>query len=1055
MRSLHYAFLASASFAALAIAAPANAQTPEPVQPGGDPCQAPADQRDPNVTCPPADSPAGEAVSQGAQVTPEDEGVVVVGSRIRRDRFNTADPVTIINRDAAVDAGFNSTAEVLQSVSVTGGTSQIGNQFGGFVVEGGGGVNTLGLRGLGPTRTLILLNGRRVAPAGTRGQVGAADLNVLPNAILDRIEVLNTGASSIYGSDAVAGVVNIVTLSKFNGLAVEAAVQAPEIGAGTTQRYSITAGTSGERFSILGSLELYDRNRITIGDQPWARCSTERIRDGAGGPVGSGDFIDPATGQPKCFPLDSGGVTVNTIGVGFGTTFPGTGGIPFGDPGFAPGLGPQGFNVYCTRFRPDPTVTAGSSVSPLPGFECVSGFLYQPGNPGSFVGTSLNVRDTFAPSILQSDIISPTRNYTGYLTGTYDTDFFGDGQVYAELLVHRRKSQQNGQKQFTIDYFPNSPLLSPELQAAVGAGANGGIRVFADYGIYQSTQDEDFVKASAGFRGDLPFASSWRYDLYAAKSWSDGEYMFESILTDRLQKSLNAVQAVDANGNPIPGQFVCADPAGGCVAAPVLTADIVGGRFRQVAPDWFNYVTVDDVGRTKFREWTANLTVDGPLFRLPGGDAQGAFGLEYRKSSIDDTPSTNSQIGNLAGFTTSLPTRGSDNVWEAFGEVELPVLRNVPFAEELTFNVSGRYTDYKSYGSDTTYKVGGLYSPTRWLSLRGSYGTSYRAPALFEQFLGATSGFLPSNIDPCDGLASVNNPTVADRCLNVDNLPLTFVQNNSVTVLQLGGAEANLKAETSKNLTFGTVFQPPLGSFGNFSLAVDYFRIEINDGVAQLSSTTLLNGCYNGSRPEYCVFIDREPFTIAGTGALTVNQRYINIATDIVKGIDFVARFDKDIGPGKLDIGANVVHILDRINQTNPDSDATNFVGSIGNPKWAGVGHIGYDIGPWYVRWGSEFIQGTDDSFLTEDIDGDGNIDFPTDVYDFSVPDYWLHTASVRFEPSDRYSLTAGIRNVFDKNPPKISFLDPFVNRISNVPLQSGWDFRGRTFFINAQAKIF
>ena len=186
------------------------------------------------------------------------------------------DPVTVINRQAAVDAGFNSTAEVLQSVGVTGGTGQINDTFGGLVVEGGPGVNTLSLRGLGPTRTLILLNGRRIAPAGTRGQVGAADLNVLPNAVLDRIEVLNTGASSVYGSDAVAGVVNIVTLSKFNGLAVEAAVTAPEIGAGTTQRYAITAGTSGERFSVLGSLELFDRNRITQADQPWARCPQQR-----------------------------------------------------------------------------------------------------------------------------------------------------------------------------------------------------------------------------------------------------------------------------------------------------------------------------------------------------------------------------------------------------------------------------------------------------------------------------------------------------------------------------------------------------------------------------------------------------------------------------------------------------------------------------------------------------------------------------------------------------------------------------------------------------------
>ena len=387
MRPLSYAFLTSASFAALAIAAPANAQTPDPVNPDRDPCQAPADQRDPNVTCPPADSPAGEAIAQGAVATPaDDEGVVVVGSRIRRDRFNTADPVTIINRDAAVDAGFNSTAEVLQSVGVTGGTGQINDTFGGLVVEGGPGVNTLSLRGLGPTRTLILLNGRRIAPAGTRGQVGAADLNVLPNAILDRIEVLNTGASSVYGSDAVAGVVNIVTLSKFNGLAVEAAVTAPEIGAGTTQRYAITAGTSGERFSILGSLELFDRNRITQADQPWARCPQQRRL----APFNQND-------STRCFPLEEGGVTVNTIGTGF---------IQLGtnpDPiDLAPGFGanPPDYYLLCNRWRPTTAVTGQT----LPGFECVGGLLYNYITASGF-GTSTNVRDTFAPSMLQQDII--------------------------------------------------------------------------------------------------------------------------------------------------------------------------------------------------------------------------------------------------------------------------------------------------------------------------------------------------------------------------------------------------------------------------------------------------------------------------------------------------------------------------------------------------------------------------------------------------------------------------------------------------------------------------
>ncbi len=482
-----------------------------------------------DVTCPPADRPAGEAIQQGAIASPaaEEGGVVVVGSRIRRDRFNTADPVTIINRQSAVDAGFNSTAEVLQSVGVTGGTGQINDTFGGLVVEGGPGVNTLSLRGLGPTRTLILLNGRRIAPAGTRGQVGAADLNVLPNAILDRIEVLNTGASSIYGSDAVAGVVNIVTLSKFNGLAVEAAVTAPEIGSGTTQRYSITAGTSGERFSIMGSLELFDRNRITQGDQPWARCPQQRRLS----PLGVND-------TNRCFPLEEGGVTVNTIGTGFFQL--GTNPDPI-DLGSGFEANPPDYYLLCNRWRP----TAVQPGQTLPGFECVGGLLYNYITASGF-GTSLNVRDTFAPSMLQQDIISPNRNYTGFLTGTYDTDFFGNGQAYFELLATRRKSQQNGQRQFTLDYAPNSPLLlaangglfstlPPRLNSAIG------VRVFADYGHLRQQPDAGLRQAF----GRLPWRPSvraqWRYDVFVSKSWSDGTYSYEQILADRLANSLDVV----------------------------------------------------------------------------------------------------------------------------------------------------------------------------------------------------------------------------------------------------------------------------------------------------------------------------------------------------------------------------------------------------------------------------------------------------------------------------------------------------------------------------------
>ena len=1021
----------------MAIATPAFAQTP---QDANDPCLAPVGQRQPGLSCPPANTAAGQVIQEGTvTAAPGDKSIVVVGSRIRRQNLDTPDPVKIFTRDAIVDAGFTSTAEALQSVGVTGATPQITDEFGGLVVDGGPGVNTISLRGLGPERTLVLLNGRRLSPAGTRGSVGAADLNVLPNAIVDRIEVLGTGASSVYGSDAIAGVVNIVTLKKFNGLALDATVSVPEIGDGIEQRYALTAGASGDRWSILGSIEYYHRGRITQGDLPWARCPQQLFRSGPGTKKGSGDFIDPATGQSKCFPIEEGGVTQNTIGTGFSRAIPG------GSPSLAPGFNaPAGYNVYCNRFTPNSTVT----TAPLPGFQCVNGLLYNPvnnaptgSNPGGGFFSNLNIRNTFPSTLLSQDVISPSKSYVGYLTTTYDTDLFGDGQLYGSLLLTRRKSEQDGNLQLILDYPRNSPLIPANLRPFQGGNSVGGIRVFTNYGTYHSHQTEDYIKADGGFRGHLPFLPSWNYDFYVSRSWSDGTYSHDAIFADRLAQSLRVV----SNGS---GGFNCTVTTGGCVAAPVLDVGLIGGNYRTADAAWFNYVNGVDTGHTKFRETTVNTTFDGPLFHLQGGDAQMVLGGEYRKSSIDDVPSKDSQLGNVFNFTSAPITQGSDWVWEGYGEVDLPLLKDLPFAHELDLNGSARWTDYHSYGSNWTYKVGGRWAPTSWLSLRGSYGTSYRAPALFEQFLGATSGFLLGTADICNDLTQANTPAAIFAACRAQGLPVGFQQNNGVTVITKGGAASGLKPETSKNLTFGAVFQPHLGNFGNFSFAADYYRIQVNNGVSLLGTNTLQQGCYSGTHPEYCQFISRTPFAGAGTGLLTITTSYINVAKFLVKGIDFVMRYDHRLAGGTLDIGAEAVRTLHSVSQTDPTSTATDFIGSIGTPKWAGTGDIGYKHGPWYFRWGVDFIGHTDDAFLTTPLG------FSPNKYDFHVNDYYLHTVTVRWEKGP-YSLTAGVRNVFDRAPPKISSGDPEVNTVANVPLQSAWDFRGRTYFVNLQAKLF
>src|SRR5690606_15554593 len=254
---------------------------------------------------------AQTAPTANQDVTTVDE-IVVVGSRIRRDNYNAPSPTQVVTREEATLQGFASTTEALQSTAVTGGTSQINNSYGGYVTNGGPGANTIGLRGMGPSRTLVLLNGRRVSPAGSRGSVGAADLNVLPTAMIDRVEVLRDGASSVYGSDAVAGVVNIQTRKNFEGLVFEAQSNLPmeANGNGGSNRLSLTAGARGGRWRAAGSVERYERDELTLRDREFTRCQTDGFRNDK-------DYIDPLTGASKCYPLTttgSNGVTINTIG---------------------------------------------------------------------------------------------------------------------------------------------------------------------------------------------------------------------------------------------------------------------------------------------------------------------------------------------------------------------------------------------------------------------------------------------------------------------------------------------------------------------------------------------------------------------------------------------------------------------------------------------------------------------------------------------------------------------------------------------------------------------
>lgn len=963
----------------------------------------------------------------------EIEELVVVGSRIRQNNLKTISPTFFISREDATAAGLNSTAELLQSNTITGGASQINNSFGAYVTKGGAGANTISLRGLGESRTLVLINGRRVAPSGTQGSVGTADLNVLPTAMIERVEILRDGASSIYGSDAVSGVINVITREEIDGFSIEGDFNHPTEGGGEQTRLSISGGMNEERFSLSGSFDVYERKALTLGEREWTRCNQYKFRDPKTGE--SLDYVDPTTGKPKCYPISASGangVTVNTIGTqaitpqnweALGLNGPLVGAIGSTDTTF-------------NRLRPNADVMSG-----VIGYEGVGG------------GTNdLNVRDTFTQNMMNEDLISPATVYTGFVQGKYDLQALGNAELYGELLASRRESQQTGHRQLTMNYRRNSPLIPAVLSFSnfsapvdTSGGERVGVRAFIDFGNDLSEQTIDYYKPTIGIKGDLTLLPDWRYDIYASYANSDGEYQSQAFLIDKLTNASDAIVAANSvDASLVRDGFACeislTNPAEKCIPFPALTAATVGGNLSQ---DFRDYIFRYTQGTTQYEEAIYSGIIDGPLFDLPAGKVQGVLGLEYRKMEIDDQPDENSIAGNIYNASSAVPTKGKDNVTEVYAEIQVPLLSGVTFAEDLTLNGSVRYTDYDSYGSDDTYKIGMIYSPIDWFSLRASRGTSYRAPALYEQFQGATSGFRAASLDPCNeyGAASTNPNRAANCAMELPGQP-QFLATNGIEVLTSGGGEAGLFAETSDNITYGFVIDPEISESTELSIAVDYFDIQINDGVMQIGENNILTGCYN-SKEDFandrglCNLITRDP----DTKQLTVMDSYTNVATEVVRGLDINADFSQQVGPGNVGVGLSFTRYYEQTQQLFPEDPIKEYNGGLEKPEFGGSITLSYTLDNWRLLYGADWLGSMDGYAQAEE-------DPLTSESDYTVPSYLEHRISARYQ-TDTWKTTFGVRNLTNETPPEISA--GYFNRVGNSPLYSGYDYAGREVFINFQ----
>jgi len=1021
---------------------------------------APADTT--NQQTPPAALPA--------QPAPEGDtsDVIVTGSRIRRDNFTTPSPVDFITRDDRVLAGSRSLAEILQSATVTSGTSQINGAFLGFVSEGGPAASTIGLRGLSSSRTLVLLNGRRLAPAGVGPQLVSADLNTLPTAVVQRIEVLREGASSVYGSDAIAGVVNVITDTKFKGLTMDLFTDQPieHGGGGRSYRASLTAGHVFERGHITASLEYREQTGLKVGDRKEFSCPRDLFfSPTTGQEIGQ---IDPGTGQLQCFPYTTGGGTGTASGYGIAQSF------------------------YYDPRDPSTFAFAPSRVT------------YTNGNINSLTAVNGLNRVGPSPTQLKDDLISPVKTYTGYLNGAYELGILGDAEIYGESLFTRRESHQDSTYQLNLsggglsqnneiyggDYFgtPLSAYGIPTSPFYPNSLANAGYQVFTPFIVpdrtTRSSQRIDFVRANGGLRGSLGFGD-WRYDANFQYSHTNSTSNLQQINVSRLNNALQTVLA--PAGTPsnlvtiaLPGQagaggsYTCASNVSGgviiagasCVPLNLYDPNImIGGH----VPDGvFNYLFTNNVGHTTFTQQTISLNVDGSLFTLPAGNVRLALGYERRYDHINDVPSAAAQAGTLYNFSSGGITVGSDIVNEGYGEIDVPLMKDKPFFQDLEVSGSLRYTHYRSYGSDTTYHLNGQWAPTSFIRFRGNYGTSFRAPNLYEQFVADQTGFYGAAVDPCANVATLAAGTVKTNCLAALTPILgaagaaSFIGTAGPKVTTRGGAGI-LKAEHSTSYGFGAVLTLPR-TVADLSFSVDYYNIKVNDEVTTLGNL-ILNRCYEatdfGPGNPYCALIaPRLPASSSQRGNLSsFLNPYLNVAEQRVSGIDFDLRYGTGLFNGKLVVEAQATRTIHQIFQLFTTDTPVDYNGTLGvqgagaGPKWVGSLDVRYAFpgDRVTVRYGLKYVGPQDGSTLLD----------PSEYVapfvgaikaDLRAEPYYEHGISVQVRWKDVGQITFGVNNLFNTLPPTLSSFptsDGQFTRVGNYFNSSNYDLLGRSMFLN------
>jgi iron complex outermembrane recepter protein len=959
------------------------------------------------------------ALAQDAQEDDQVEDIVVTGSRIARQDYVANSPIVTVTQEdfqatgsVTIDTLINDLPQFTPATNATSNNPSNGGQA------------NVQLRGLGTTRTLVLLNGRRVVPSNASSVV---DLNLLPTALIQNIETITGGASSTYGSDAVAGVLNFLLNDDFEGVQFDFQYGETDRNDGGTDAVNLTIGgdiADGRGNAVL-ALGYSHREAIFNADRDFARVGG--FSDAS--PLGSTIF--DATNQPSAAVITAlipGAVPGNTFGFNNnGTVFAYQNARDYVSPG---GIEFEGFR------QPGPLQTPN--------------FTY---NTASLNYMILPQERYNAFAAINYEINPAAEVYTEFMFSQYETANVLAATPAANVTTGFRVPATN-------------PFITAELRQILNSRPNpaGSFRLdkrFNAIGPRRGSENYDVYQITTGIRGDLEGTRDWTYDMFLSYGRVDNVTTQSGNISRTAVNNL--LQAADGGASLCAGGF---NPFGETTLSEACARYI--GRLSK------NTVTND--------QRTFEINLQGGVLDLPAGEVRAALGGGYREQNyrfvpdallsnvVDIVPGAPTVEAEVAGFNAANPLSGADIVYEGYGELLIPLLRDLPLIRSLETNLGYRLSDYNSVGITESWKADLNWEIVEGLRLRGGVQRAVRAPNIGELFGPQNLGF--PNIgtarnsagapqfsgDPCDinGLYR-NGPNAAQvrqLCLT-QGVPVQIIDTYNYTNQQvsgLSGGNPNLSEEEADSFTVGLVWQSTFGNpwLSNLSASLDYYDIEINNVIGTVSVTEQFRRCFNfdgTSNPSYdpnnfyCTLFQRDPNSGQVFNTLETNN---NLATLRTSGIDFQVDWAAqlaDIGLpdwGRLAYNITGTWLENWERQDLPGGTFTDRTGTISNsfgltlPEWKFLSSLNWSYGPVNlgVRWR---YQGS-------------VINFNNRAQTLDAIDYIDLNSS--WAVNDTVSLRAGVNNLTDEQPPV------YTPSISTNTDPSTYDLLGRRFYVGLTARF-